>query len=426
MIAGPSEQFKIRGGIHLGGEVAIAGSKNCVLPAIAASLLTEEEVRLTNVPDIADVRVMADIARALGAEIAWDRARGELSLRARELSRTSLDHELSPLLRASILFSGALLGRTRNASFPYPGGDKIGARPITVHLEAFRALGIEVREEEMIVCDGARLAGGEVVLEEPSVTATENTILAAVSAPGKTSIRLAACEPHVQELVNLLNAMGGNIRWSGPGALDIEGVEKLHGAQFRINPDDIEISSFAALAAATRSAIILRGVELKYLDAMLLQLRRMGVEYRSSAHDLSIEKPRRGYHGFRIQSGLYPKLMSDYLPPFSVLATQAEGESLIHEWMYDGRLRYIEELRKMGANASILDPHQAVIIGPTALAGTTISSLDIRSGMTLLIAALAAEGETVICDIHHIDRGYARIEERLRALGADIERIGAK
>ncbi len=418
-----STVFQIRGGRALGGEISVRGSKNAALPCIAAALLTKEPVTLENVPDILDVRLMAEIAKNLGASVEWATEERRLTIRAANLSSFKLDDAPARRLRGSLLFSGALIGRLRGASFPYPGGDAIGARPMTTHLSALMALGVSVEDNGRIVLNGGNLHGALVVLEETSVTATENTILAAVLAPGKTVIRLAACEPHVQELVKMLAGMGANIRWSGASEITIEGVGALRGVRFRLNPDDLEISSFAALAAATRSEIAIRGVVPEYLDAVLLQLGKMGVEFRLSGDILSITKPERSYQGFRLQSGLYPKLGSDHLPPFAVLATQAAGTSLIHEWLYEGRLRYIDELQKMGANAMILDPHRALIIGPTPLSGREISSLDIRSGMTLLIAALTAEGETLISDIHHIDRGYEKIDERLRALGAEIQRI---
>ncbi|MBI2096974.1 MAG: UDP-N-acetylglucosamine 1-carboxyvinyltransferase [Candidatus Sungbacteria bacterium] len=414
--------FRIRGGRQLHGEISVSGSKNTALPAIAAALLTREPVILENVPNIADVGVMIEIAGSLGAKINWDGAGHRLTIEAKELAAT-LDDKLARKLRGSFLFSGSLIGRLRSASLSYPGGDKIGARPLTTHLNALRGLGVAIGESERLNLNGANLAGARITLEEPSVTATENTILAAVLAPGVTEIHLADQSPHVQELTSMLRAMGANLQWTDVGVVRIEGRERLHGTQFRINPDEMEISGFAALAAATRSVIVIRGINACYLDSVLLQLSKMGVGHHLSGADLFIEKPRSPYKGFRLQSGLYPKLMSDHLPPFAVLATQAAGESLIHEWMYESRLGYIEELKKMGANARVLDSHRAIIVGPTPLRGGQIAGLDIRSGLTLVIAGLVAEGETTITEIDQIDRGYERIDERLRSLGADIERV---
>lgn len=418
-----AEVLKIEGGVSLGGEIQIGGSKNAALPFIAAALLTEEEVVFSRVPEIADVEAMLLLLQALGANVTWDKKEKKVSIKAGVLKTHILEGELSRKLRGSFLFSGALLSRLRKAELPYPGGDAIGARPLSTHLAALKKLGVEVTENGSIVLEGSGMKAASFILEEPSVTATENTMLAAVLIPGTTEIHLAAVEPHVQELVLLLNSMGAKVSWKAAGVLTIEGVARLHGATYAINPDEIEISSFAALAAATHSELALRGVRREYLDATLLQLEKMGVEYRILESDLLIAKPKHPYKGFRLQSGLYPKLLSDQIPPFSVLATQGAGETLIHEWMYEGRLRYLDELIKMGASATILDPHRALIVGPTALSGREVSSLDVRSGMTLIIAALVAQGTTTLKDVHHIDRGYETIDERLKNIGARIDRI---
>lgn len=420
------QKFVINGGARLAGNVLIGGSKNTVLPLIAASLLTEEPVMLTNVPDIQDVTVMLSIAEKLGATVERDRSQKTVRITAKTLEHATPDSGLARQLRGSILFAGSLLGRLRSAAIPHPGGDAIGSRPLTPHLSAFTDLGVRVTEANKIISlDGSRLRGNDITLEEPSVTATENAILAAVCAPGKTLIRLVAAEPHVQELVKLLQSMGAVIRWRNMMRLEIEGVPRLSGATHAINPDEQEISSFAVLAAATHSRLLLTGVEPDYLDAVFLQLRKMGVPYTYAKNTLTIEPNAKPFRCFRIQSGLYPKLGSDHLPPFAVLATQAEGTSLVHEWLYEGRLKYIPELQKMGAECSIEDPHRAFIRGPRPLHGAHIESYDIRTGMTLLIASLVAEGESIIEHIEHIDRGYETIEKRLSAIGASIERTSA-
>lgn len=418
-----SDILKIEGGVPLGGEIAVAGSKNAALPFIAAALLTEDEVVFLRVPEISDVGAMLELLQLLGAEVLWDKKEKRVSIKAGTPKTHILQGEISRKLRGSFLFSGALLSRLKMAELPYPGGDAIGARPLSTHLAALKKLGVEITENGSIVLDGRGMKAARLILEEPSVTATENTILAAVLLPGITEIHIAAQEPHVQELVLLLNSMGARIRWKAIGVLEIEGVTRLHGVEYFMNPDEIEVSSFAALAAATHSELLLRGIKREYLDATLLQLEKMGVEYRILEGDLVIEKPKHPYKGFRLQSGLYPKLLSDQIPPFSVLATQAAGETLIHEWMYEGRLRYLDEMVKMGASATILDPHRALVVGPTALSGREVSSLDVRSGMALIIAALVAQGTTTLKDVHHIDRGYEKIDERLRGIGAKIERI---
>lgn len=419
-----AQKFIIEGGRALGGEITVQGSKNTALPLIAASILTYEPLRLENVPEISDVAIMVGIAEKLGARVSWDTDAHVLTLEAKSISSNTPDEALSRKLRGSLLFSGALLGRMRSAAVPYPGGDAIGARPLTTHFRALESLGVTIQEaSQKIHLIGAGLAGAEVTLEEQSVTATENTILAAVLAPGKTIVKLSAMEPHVQELVILLKKMGADIRWNNAMQIEINGVKRLSGATHRINPDELEISSFAALAGATRSEITIRSIAEHYLDAVFLQLKKMGVAVERSASSLKIFKPPAHYKNFRIQSGLYPKLVSDHLPPFAVLATQTEGTSLIHDWMYEGRLRYLSELQKMGAHCTILDPHRALITGPTTLTGCDIETFDIRSGMTLIIAALVAEGRSTISHIEHIDRGYERIDERLRGLGARIERV---
>lgn len=419
-----SQKFRIIGGKELGGEIVIQGSKNAALPLIAATLLTEDQVTLENIPDIDDVGAMVAIAEKLGAETEWARDQKTLVVRAKNLATNAVDETLSRKLRGSLLFSGAVLGRLRSVILPYPGGDAIGARPLTTHLRALEALGAKTEEDKNLLhIDGRALSGGEIALEEQSVTATENTILAAVLAPGKTTITFAAVEPHVQELVLLLSKMGADIKWSNFSRLEINGVSRLRGAAHRVNPDELEISSLATLAAATRSTLILKSIKPEYLDAVFLYLKKMGVCFELRDDSLKILKPSHSYKSFRIQSGLYPKLISDHIPPLAVLATQAEGTSLIHDWLYEGRLRYIPELQKMGADCTILDQHRALITGPVNLQGCPIDTFDIRSGMTLIIAALTAEGQSTIDHIEHMDRGYERIEERLRGIGAEIKRI---
>lgn len=416
-------QFIIHGGKPLEGSVTIQGSKNTALPLIAATLLTEEPCVIENIPSISDVATMAAIAEKLGASVSGDISAHRLVIQARSLTNASPDETLSRHLRGSILFAGSLLGRLKRAEMPYPGGDAIGARPLATHLHALEALGVSIEENGRLVMDGRNLSGSIVTLEEPSVTATETALLVSVLAPGRTLINLPAFEPHIQELVVFLRAMGADIRWPELDVIEINGVPRLRGAAHRLNPDELEISSFATLAAATRSEIALHGITPRYLAAVFLQLKKMGVAFELDGAALRLRKPSQPYKSFRVQSGLYPKLGSDHLPPFAVLATQAEGASLIHDWLYENRLRYVPELQKMGAACTILDPHRAIIIGPTPLSGCEIESLDIRSGMTLVIASLVAEGRSIISRVEHIDRGYEQLEERLRAIGADIQRL---
>lgn len=417
-----SDSFIIHGGKSLAGEVMISGSKNSSFPLIAACLLTDEPCVLENVPLIQDVVVMVEMVRKLGARVEWDQKMRELTIEAKALSSCSPDVTLSRKLRGSIVLAGALLGRLRRAEVPYPGGDAIGSRPLTAHFRAFEELGAVIREHEIIEIDGSTLAGKSFFMDEPSATATENAILASALAPGKTVIALADFAPPIQELISCLKTMGADIRLHDLH-IEINGVTRLHGMRYRINPDEIEISSFAVLAAATRSEVTLRGIAPQYLDPVFLQMQKTGVAFEYSATDMKIMKPTSGYKSFRIQSGLYPKLMPDHVPQFAALATQAEGTSLVHEWMYENRLRYIPELQKMGATCEILDPHRALITGPAVLAGCEVESFDLRAGMVLVIAALVANGRSIISNVNHIDRGYERIEERLGQIGADIERV---
>ncbi|MBI3442296.1 MAG: UDP-N-acetylglucosamine 1-carboxyvinyltransferase [Candidatus Sungbacteria bacterium] len=417
-----SDSFIIHGGKPLHGEVMISGSKNASFPLIAACLLTKEPCVLENVPLIQDVVVMVEMVTKLGARVEWDQHARELTIEAKDIITCSPDEALSRKLRGSIVLAGALLGRLRRAEIPYPGGDAIGARPLTAHFRAFEELGAVIRESEIIKIDGGALAGTSFFMDEPSATATENAILAAVLIPGKTVIALADFAPPIQELIACLRTMGADVQLRDLH-IEINGVRRLHGTRYRINPDEIEISSFACLAAATRSEVVLRGITPQYLDPVLLQLQKMAVVFEHDSTSMKIMKPISGYKSFRIQSGLYPKLMPDHVPPFAALATQAEGTSLVHDWMYENRLRYIPELQKMGATCEILDPHRALITGPAVLAGCEVESFDLRAGMVLVIAALVARGRSVISNVSHIDRGYERIEERLRQIGADIERI---
>lgn len=425
-------KFVINGGKTLSGEVKISGSKNAALPLIAASVLVRE-TKLNNVPRINDVEMMLEIISYLGGEYKW-LGENELLIKTENLKSKPLP-DSARKLRASILFAGPMLARFGEAELPYPGGDIIGARPLDTHLNAFKELGVEVNEKENLHLKVNKLKGGELVLQESSVTATENVLCLAAGMGEEVEIRLAATEPHVQNLCNFLFSAGVKISGIGSTTLKIlgppmarlasEGGKKvpMDSAEVSVISDDLEISAFAVLAAATKSHIKLLPVQFKYLDSVLMQLERMNVNFQKGKDFLIILPPASHYKAFRIQSGLYPKLICDHLPPFAVLATQAEGASLVHEWMYEARQSYLRELMKMGANAVIMDPHRALIIGPTPLFGKEVTSFDIRSGMTMVIAALVANGQTTISGVEHIDRGYERLEERLRAIGADITRI---
>ena len=416
------ERFIIKGGRPLKGEIEVSGSKNAFLPILAATLLTVEPCQIENSPLIQDGENALAILQGLGAKI--NRQGKKVLVDSSGLNSFMPPAEIVRKFRGSILFAGALLGRCGKVVLPYPGGDIIGSRPLDVHMEAFRALGADISEtpEHFLKIEAPKLTGAKITLSEISVTATENALLAAVLAEGETVIKLAATEPHVQDLANFLKKMGAKIEGAGTNTIHIQGVKKLNAASHALIPDSDEAMSLAILAAVTRSDIFVKKINPEFLDSGLQKLKAMAVDFELGGDWLHVKKPAGLYRASKIQSGLYPKLMTDQIPPLAVLATQASGVSLIHEWMYEGRLGYINELIKMGANAVALDPHRALIIGPTLLRGNEVKALDVRSGMTMIIAALVAEGESVLNEAFHIDRGYEKIEERLQKLGADIIR----
>ena len=413
-------KFVILGGKPLSGEISVDGAKNAVLPALAATLLTDRPCVIKNVPRILDVFNFVKILSGLGADVKFNAHRIQICC-ARVKSHTP-DKRLVSSMRGSVVLLGALLGRFRKVALAYPGGDIIGARPIDVHLRAFRRLGATVRENKVIYLSARRLKGNEVFAES-SVTGTENMILASVLAAGTTEIKLAAQEPHVVALCNFLNKMGAKISGAGTHTLKIKGVSRLRGAETRVIPDMIQAGSFAAMAATTNSGLIIRNVDHSHMDAVYNKLSEMGVSFDKSTKTLIINRPKKVYNAAVIRTGLYPNLATDLQPPFGVLATQCRGTSIIHDWIFEGRLGYLKELKKMGARVRQIDSHKAEINGPTRLRSNSIQSLDIRSGMTLVIAALAARGRSIIKDIHHIDRGYEKLDEKLKKIGAEIERI---
>ena len=414
-------KFIINGGKPLGGEVVVGGSKNAVLPLMAACLLTSQECVLRNVPKIADVQAMIEIIKDLGAAVEY--RDHTVSIRAQNVNTHAPNPNLVGKLRASILLLGPLLARVKRVEIPYPGGDRIGARPISTHVKALNALGAAFQTDDSLVFFAEALVGNKIVLEESSVTATENVLMAASMASGRTVIKLAAMEPHVQQLADFLNKMGAKIPGAGTTIITIDGVDRLNGAEIDVIPDSEEAASLITLAAATKSDVKVKGVNPEVMDDFLLKMRAMNVNLEVGSDYIYVKSPIKDYKAHpKLQSGLYPKLNSDFLPPLAVLATQAIGETFICEWMYENRLGYVQELAKMGAKAEILDPHRVKIMGPTTLAGQKITTYDLRMGITLVIAALVANGQSEISDIHHIDRGYENLEERLQKLGADIKR----
>ena len=422
--------LQIEGGRSLNGEVAIAGNKNAALPMLAATLLTDETVTLKRVPQIRDVQTMRSLLGALGTTFESN-VNGTLACRTTELRSCELPAEICRHMRASFVLAGPLLARGGRAELPSPGGDKIGRRPLDTHVDALRQLGaeVEVLPDRYRMSAPRGLSGADIFLTEMSVMATENLLMAAVLARGTTLLHNAASEPHVQDLCRMLCAMGARIDGIGTNTLHIEGVDRLHGATANVGPDYLEVGSFIALAAIT-------GGELRIRDARPAEHRvtaaayaKLGVQFRVEDEDIVVPRDQElvvqeGLHGAvpRIHDAPWPGFPADLTSIALVLATQARGTSMIHEWMYESRLYWVDRLISMGARAIVCDPHRALVIGRSKLYGQTVSSPDIRAGMALLLAALVADGKSTIQNAQQIDRGYERIEERLRALGANIER----
>jgi UDP-N-acetylglucosamine 1-carboxyvinyltransferase len=424
----------IEGGRPLSGEVVIAGNKNAALPMLAATLLTDEAVTLENVPQIRDVLTMQAALAELGTSVT-QAGDGRLVCRTAELRTSTPPAQICQNMRASFVLAGPLLARAGRAELPAPGGDKIGRRPVDTHVEALRALGaeIDVLAERYVMRAPRGLHGCDIFLSEMSVMATENALMAAVLAKGTTVLRNAASEPHVQDLSNLLVAMGGSIEGIGTNTLTIHGVDRLHGCTARVGPDYLEVGSFIALAAITGGELRIRRARPEEHRVTQVAYGKLGVRWEVQGDDILVPGHQElvvqeGLHGAipRIHDAPWPGFPADLTSIALVLATQAHGTSLIHEWMYESRLYWVDRLISMGARVIVCDPHRAVITGPCKLYGQTVSSPDIRAGMALLLAALVAEGTTTIHNAQQIDRGYERIDERLRALGANIQRVEAR
>ena len=424
------EKFIIEGGQPLSGTIVPAGNKNAALPALAATLLTEEEVVLRNVPRIRDVEAMIDLLRALGATAEW-REENVVALCAADVTATEVDPELSERIRASFLLAGPLLARFGTATMPPPGGDVIGRRRLDPHLDAFRALGARVEADRAYRLSAPLgLRACDFFMDEPSVMATENALMAAALTPGSTVIHHAASEPHVQDLARLLLQMGARIEGIGSNVLIVHGAKVLGGADYTIGPDYIEVGSFIALAACTGGELRIRDVIADDLRMTRLAFARLGCRIEFEGTDVLVPPGQRlrvkddeGDAISKIEDGPWPAFPADLTSIALALATQSEGMVLIFEKMFENRLFFVDKLVSMGARVLLCDPHRAVVSGPSRLHGERMESPDIRAGMAMLIAALCAEGRSEIGNIRQIDRGYERIDERLRALGARIERV---
>ncbi len=421
--------FIVTGGRELSGRIRPAGNKNAALPVLAATLMSTETVTVGNVPRIRDVDTLLDIMASLGAEVTWT-GPSTVEINAANATPRRLDPDLSSRIRASILLAGPLLARFGSLYLPPPGGDVIGRRRLDTHVLAFRALGAKVETATGLAIDARSLKGASMFLDEPSVTATENAIMAATLATGETIIRNAAAEPHVQDLCLLLNRMGARIRGIGTANLTIQGVSSLGSAEFSIGADHIETGSFIGLAAVTRSRLVIEDAPVEHLDAILIGFRRLGIDCRLDGRDLVVDgrtEPTIEMDAFghlpKVDDGPWPAFPADLTSIAVVAATQAHGSILIHEKMFESRMFFTDKLVAMGARIVLCDPHRVVVIGPSQLRGARVESPDIRAGMAILIAALGATGTSLIRNAGQIERGYERIDERLSDLGARIERV---
>jgi UDP-N-acetylglucosamine 1-carboxyvinyltransferase len=423
------EQFVIEGGQRLQGEVTISGSKNAALKMIPACLLTAEPVILTNVPKIKDVITMCGLVQSVGATVEWvdDTT---LRITAKEITTSVPDPQLAAQARASIVMAGPMLARLGRLELAPPGGDVIGRRRLDTHVLALSALGAKIEFEQVFTMEAQQLIGANILLDEASVTATENAVMAAVRAKGITILRNAASEPHVQNLCQMLNQMGAKISGIGSNQLVIEGVDELGGTTIRVGADYLEVGSYIGAAVVTGSGIRLNQADPHYLDMIALIFRKLGVEWETDGNSLVIPRGQRltiqpdlGNNIPEIKCQIWPAFPTDMMSVALTVATQAVGTVLFHDWMFDSRLFFTDRLISMGARILICDPHRALVQGPTPLRGDQIiSSPDIRAGMALLIAALAANGKTIIRNIQQIDRGYVNVEGKLQALGAKIHR----
>jgi len=424
------EKFVIEGGVPLSGEIVAAGNKNAALPILAACLLTEEDVTLRNIPRIRDTEAQIEILVQLGVEIEW-LGFNDVRLCAAGVGSTDVDEGLAARIRASFLLAGPLLARFGEARMPPPGGDTIGRRRLDPHLDAFRDLGATITGTRMIELQArGGLEACEIFMDEPSVMGTENALLAAALTPGRTLIANSASEPHVQNLAHLLTRMGATVEGIGSNVMIVHGRDKLGGAEYTIGPDHIEIGSFMALAAATGGDLRIRDIEPGDLLMIRRQFQRLGLQSVIEGRDLLVPPGQQlavrddlGDAIPKIDDGPWPAFPADLTSIALALATQANGTILIFEKMFENRLFFTDKLVAMGARITLCDPHRAIVNGPCRLHGERLESPDIRAGMAMLIAALAADGTSEIGNIAQIDRGYERIDERLRGLGARLERV---
>jgi UDP-N-acetylglucosamine 1-carboxyvinyltransferase len=422
------EEFVIEGGVPLRGEVTPSGNKNAALPLLAACLLTEEPVVLHNIPQIRDVLAMRKLIENLGA-VVEELDASSWRITTRELTASHLDPDLCRRIRASILIAGPVLARAGGMLLPPPGGDVIGRRRLDTHILALRALGADISYNRVFDIHSKGLRGADMLLDEASVTATENAVMAAVLAKGETRIRNAASEPHVQELCHFLNSLGAQIEGIGSNTLRIAGVDRLHGGEFTIGPDLLEVVSYIGAAVVTRGSIRIRNAGVEHLEMVSQVFHRLGVHWQTEGGDI-IVPAEQSLQIISDLDGAVPEIKTNVWPAFPTdltsiaitVATQASGSVLFHDWMFSGRMYFTDKLVGMGARIILCDPYRVLIQGPTQLYSEKLESPDIRAGMALLLAALAAEGTSTIRNIVQIERGYEKVDEKLRKLGAKISR----
>ena len=423
------EKFIIEGGIPLHGDVTPSGNKNAALPIVAACLLTDEPVILHNVPQIKDVIDMRTLLESLGVQIeSLDENTWQLT--APDIHLADLDPDMCRRIRASILLAGPMLARTGKLQIPPPGGDVIGRRRLDTHILALQALGAQVSYKRTLKFKARELIGADVLLDEASVTATENVVMAAVTAKGKTTIRNAASEPHVQELCQFLNSMGAKISNIGSNTLHIEGVSHLHGTEHTIGPDLLEVISFVGATVVTHGQVRVRNAGVQHLEMISQVFRRMGVVWEVQDDDLLVPEaqplkitPDMDGAVPEVKTNVWPAFPTDLISIAITVATQMSGSILFHDWMFSGRMYFTDKLVGMGARIILCDPYRCLVQGPSILYAEKLESPDIRAGMALLLATLAAKGCSTIRNVRQIDRGYEQVDEKLRQLGAKIERV---
>jgi len=408
------------GGKPLKGEIPVYGAKNAALKMMAAAILTKEDVILHNVPDIRDIQMMMGVLESLGATV--KRENHTLVINCRKITSTKPDKELSKHFRASLVVSGPLLAREGKVDLYQPGGCLIGARPIDFHLNAFKQLGAKVGESNGCFHISGRLSAGEVVIDDLSVTATENTLMAAAGIKGESVVRQCVVEPEIGDLLALLTKMGAKISGIGTSVIKVSSPGLLHGAEHTVMPDRIEAGTFIMAAAATRGQLTVTGCVPHHLDIVTRKLTRAGVKLEIGTDRITVQ-PTGTIQPVNITTNVYPGFPTDLQAPMCVLLTQAQGTSRVFETIFEGRLGYAEELKKMGAHLSVEDAHTLLVYGPTPLKGRQVDSVDLRAGATLVIAALIAEGETILDHAEILDRGYEKLEERLGNAGAQIQRL---